>query len=359
LLQLKDEIYPGGDSDKHWPTLCLNTLRWAKRQGAVCGPAHSGWGLEVDTDELPNYVLPPYSGIGANEYIVDVTHKVPGPDGAPVPAVDFMSMVDTPSVWELNMWYQTLNVGFRTRISGETDFPCIYGERVGLGRSYVKLNGKLTYADWCEGIRRGCNYVSDGRSHLIDFKLNDVAMGENGSELKLAQPGIVRATVKAAALLDEKPRPEMRRRRYKDKPYWDIERARIGESREVPVELIVNGYPVARQVILADGKLRDISFETRIEKSSWVAVRILPSSHANPIFALVDDKPIRASERSAQWCLDGVEKCWAQKERFIKPDELTEAKEAYDHARAAYRELLTQCQAAGPDAHPGIKTASR
>src|SRR5204863_17943 len=88
------------------------------------------------------------------EYIVDVTHEVPGPDGKPVRAVDFMSTVDTPSVWELNIWYHTLNVGFRTRASGETDFPCIYGERVGLGRSYVKLDGKLNYADWCVGRRQ-------------------------------------------------------------------------------------------------------------------------------------------------------------------------------------------------------------
>ena len=62
-----------------------------------------------------------------------------------MPAVDFMSMVDTPYVWELNMWYHTLNCGYRTRISGETDFPCIYGERVGMGRSYVKLDGKLDF----------------------------------------------------------------------------------------------------------------------------------------------------------------------------------------------------------------------
>ena len=143
LLRLKEQIYPGGNSDDHWPTLGLNTLRWAKRQGAVCGPAHSGCGLEVNSSELPNYIVPPFNGIGANEYIVDVTHEVPGPDGKPVPAVDFISTVDTPYVWELNIWYHTLNVGFRTRISGETDFPCIYGERVGLGRSYVKLDGKL------------------------------------------------------------------------------------------------------------------------------------------------------------------------------------------------------------------------
>ena len=72
-----------------------------------------------------------------------------------MPAVDFISTVDTPYTWELNIWYHTLNAGFRTRISGETDFPCIYGEKVGLGRSYVKLDGKLDYDAWCEGIRQG------------------------------------------------------------------------------------------------------------------------------------------------------------------------------------------------------------
>jgi hypothetical protein len=348
LLRLKEEIYPGGDSDKHWPTLCLNTLRWAKKQGALCGPAHSGWGLEVDSAELPNYIVPPYSGIGANEYIVDVTHEVPGPDGKNVPAVDFMSMVDTPSVWELNMWYQTLNVGFHTRISGETDFPCIYGERVGLGRSYVKLDGPLTYADWCEGIRQGKNYVSDGRSHLMDFKINGTTMGEHGSELKLGEAGTIHASTRVAALLDEKPDSDLQHRPYSEKPYWSIERARIGSSRKVPVELIVNGYPVARQEVLADGAIRTVEFETKISRSSWVALRILPSSHTNPIFVMVGDKPIRASERSARWCLDGVDQCWSQKQRFIKADELADAKAAYDHARDTYRHLLEECKGADP-----------
>jgi hypothetical protein len=145
LLRLKEQIYPGGDSMDHWPTLCLNSLRWAKAQGSVAGPAHSGWGLAVETKELPNYIIPPFDGIGANEYIVDVTHLVKGPEGDDVPAVDFLATVDTPYVWELNIWYHTLNAGFRTRISGETDFPCIYGERVGLGRSYCKLDGALTF----------------------------------------------------------------------------------------------------------------------------------------------------------------------------------------------------------------------
>ena len=344
LLRLKEQIYPGGDSKHHWPTLCLNTLRWAKTQGALVGPAHSGWGLEVAGAALPNYEVPPFNGIGANEYIVDVTHQVPDPDGRLVPAVDFISTVDTPYAWELNIWYHTLNVGYRTRISGETDFPCIYGERVGLGRSYVKLEGQLNYEAWCEGIREGKNYVSDGLSHLMDFKVENRAMGELGSELKLDTGKEVSVKVRAAARLDEQINPSLRDRPYQQKPYWHVERARIGDTRTVPVELIVNGYPVARQDIVADGKLNDLEFNVPLQFSSWVAVRILPSAHTNPVFVVVDDKPIRASRRSAEWCLAGVNQCWKNKERFIAKNEMQEALSAYDHARQTYQKLIKECR---------------
>ena len=109
--------------------------------------------------------------------------------------------------------------------------------------------------------------------------------------------------------------------------------------------MIVNGYPVARKNLLADGKLRDVDFEAKIERSSWVAVRILPSSHSNPVFVLVDGKSIRASKRSAQWCLDGVEQCWSQKERTYKPAEMEDAKAAYAHARETYKKRLAECEA--------------
>jgi hypothetical protein len=81
LLRLKEQMYPGGDSSKHWPTLGLNTLKWAKKQGAVTGPAHSGSGLEVPGNELPNYNVPKFDGIGANEYIV----KCPMPTASSCP----------------------------------------------------------------------------------------------------------------------------------------------------------------------------------------------------------------------------------------------------------------------------------
>jgi hypothetical protein len=342
LLRLTDENYPGGTSTGQWPTLCLNTLRWAKKQGAITGTAHSGWGLQVEGNEIPNYHLPPYDGIGAEEFIVDVTHEVPGPDGKNTPAVDFLSLGDTPMVWELNMWYQILNVGFRTRASGETDFPCIFAERVGLGRSYVKLDGKLDFDTWCDGLRLGRSYISDGRSHLLEFKVNDTAVGEKDSELNLPQPGVVHVTARVAAMLDAVPHPELQELARDQKPYWNIERARLGKSRAVPLEVIVNGLAVTNIPVAADGALQDVAFDVRIERSSWVALRILGSSHSNPIWVLVEGRKFAPSRRSVDWCLRGVEQCWSQKQRFIQNSEMDDARQAYDHARAVYRGMLTE-----------------
>src|SRR5581483_8061532 len=214
-----------------WPSWDLPIFKWAKAQGGVVGFAHSGWGLGLGPiRELPTYTVPPFDGIGANEYIVDVTHD----------ACDFISTVDTPSVWELNIWYHTLNCGYRCRISGETDFPCIFGEKVGLGRSYVHLDGKLDFDAWVEGIKAGRCYVSDGKSHLMDFTVNGLGVGEKKSEVRLDEAGPVTLTARVAALLEPKPTPETERVRktpLNAKPYWDIERARVGNTRKVPVEV--------------------------------------------------------------------------------------------------------------------------
>jgi hypothetical protein len=333
LLRLKEDDYPGTSRIEEWPSWDLPVLKWGKSQGGVVGFSHSGWGLKTSTDAIPTYEVPPYDGIGANEFIVDVVHD----------AVDFISSVDTPAPWELNIWYHTLNCGYRARISGETDFPCIYGERVGLGRVYVKLDdGKLDFDRWCQGIKDGKSYVSDGRSHLIDFRVGHRAVGEAGSELKLPASSTVKVAAKVAAYLDPEPSAaasQLHKRPLEEKPYWDIERARIEKTRKVPVELVVNGYPVARREITADGSVQDVTFDLLVKQSSWVAIRILPSSHTNPVFVLIGEKPIRSSRKSADWCLKSVDRCWSQKERAIRDSEKEEARKAYDAARQAYRKI--------------------
>jgi hypothetical protein len=338
LLRLKEDDYPGTTRIEEWPSWDLPVLKWGKSQGGVVGFSHSGWGLLTRDMSLPNFEIPPFNGIGANEYIVDVTHD----------AVDFISTVDTPAPSELNIWYHTLNCGYRTRISGETDFPCIYGERVGLGRSYVKLaDGVLDFDRWTQGIKDGRCYVSDGRSHLVDFRVDDVAVGE-GTDRKLAAAGPVKIHARVAAYLDPEPSPESRAIRSRplfEKPYWSIERARLGDSRKVPLEVIVNGRPVARREIEADGKFQDIEIEVPIEQSSWVALRIYLSTHTNPVFVTVADRPIRASKKSADWCLKSVDQCWSQKQKLTRPSERDAALKAYEQAREAYRKILAESTA--------------
>ena len=330
LLGLKEQDYPGTQRIEDWPTWGLPIMKWAKGQGAVTGYAHSGWGLQVQDTKMPTKELPPFDGIGANEFVVTVTKGL----------TDFISTVDTPYTWELNIWYHTLNAGYKARISGETDFPCIYGEKVGLGRSYVR-QPKLDYTDWVHGIRDGRNYVSDGKSHLLDFKVNNVEMGTGDSTLKMAAPGFVKVTAKVAALLGEKPDDVIRNRRVDQKPYWELERARMGNTRKVPLELLVNGNVVATQEVVADGAMRDVAFDVKIEKSAWVALRILPSSHTNPVWVTVADKPIRVKD-SIEWCLAAVEKCFNQKIGRIRLTEQGEMKTAYDEAKAVYQGLLKE-----------------
>ena len=87
LFRLKEDDYPGTTRIEEWPSWDLPVLKWGKSQGGVVGFSHSGWGLKTSDDKLPTYDVPPFDGIGANEYIVDVVHD----------AVDFISTVDTPA----------------------------------------------------------------------------------------------------------------------------------------------------------------------------------------------------------------------------------------------------------------------
>ena len=330
LLNLKQQDYPGAKKIEDWPTWDMPIFKWAKSQGAVVGFAHSGWGLQVSGKELPSYEMPGFDGIGANEYIVDVTH----PD-----TVDFISAVDTPYVWELNIWYHALNVGYRTRIAGETDFPCIYDGKVGLGRTYSKIDGPMSYLAWLKGLQSGYSYVSDGKTHLMNFSVNAAGAG---SEIRSPGPLTATVTLSAAAYLPEVPNESIRKLPYDQKPYWDVERARIGDTREVPVEIVVNGKAVARQSLVADGKIRQLKFEVPVTESSWITARTLPAAHTNPVFVLVGGKPVRASRASAEWCLNAVNQCWTQKAPRIAASELAEARKAYDHAREVYRQLIRE-----------------
>lgn len=334
LLGLNEDDYPGTTLIDDWPTWNLPILTWAKNQGGITGYAHSGWGLDPikATELLPNYVLPRMDDIGANEYIVTVTEGV----------VDFYSVGDTPFPWELNMWYHTLNSGFRPRLSGETDFPCIYDERVGDARSYIKIDGELTYDKYMDGILEGNGYVSDGRSHVIDFKINGNDLGNSDSEIHLSKIDDLTISAKVSAMLPKEQSQigaSISTSNYSTKPYWHLERARMEKTRNIAVELVVNGIAVEQQTITANGQWTDLQFNTKLEQSSWVALRIYQALHTNPFFILIDDKPIRV-KKSAEWCRASVDQCWNMKKDQISPEEFQDAEQAFDRARKVYDKII-------------------
>jgi hypothetical protein len=407
LLGLKDQTYPGSNgTTKGWPTWTTPVLRWARDQGAVTGYAHSASGLAVDpeaatrrllersdadkdgalerreagiddvllpeefaaidadkdgaltaaeleashqraAERLPNLAIPEMSGVGAQEIFVTVAEGL----------CDFISAMDTPRIAEWNCWYHLLNCGFPLKVSGETDFPCMSGTRVGQGRVYVQL-GKVDAIDfgaWCRGLAAGRSYVSDGYAHPLAFTVDGQPAG---SRLERDGPGPVTVTVRArVALASQTPRrvtygglvppgglrfvgdtvnlhaPDRRE---------ELAAATIPAGLPRLVEVVVNGRAVATSSISADDAPHDQTFEVPIERSSWVALRQFPQMHTNPVEVIVAGRPIRASRRSALWCVGAIEQLWRVRGRFIAPAEREAARAAFDRAIAQYRRIAAE-----------------
>ena len=404
LLDLKDQTYPGseGTKTKGWPTWTTPVMTWAKAQGAVTGYAHSASGLEIDAlaatrrlfarfdanhdallvraecaqallplpfetidrdgdgalseselvaahdraaEQLPNLAVPQMNGVGAMEICVSVASGV----------CDFISAMDTPRIAEWNMWYHLLNCGFPLKVSGETDFPCMSGERVGQGRAYVQLGSvkQIDFGSWCDGLAKGRSYVSDGFAHALAFRVNDTAPGFD--DLHLAAPGNVRIRAKIA-FAPELPRavahgmivPLEGKRLVGDTVTLHGPRTDeiIGGGRRL-VEIVVNGKAVARREVLADGQAHDWDLEIEIDQSSWVALRHFPQLHTNPVNVLVGGKPIRASRADAIWCIETIEQLWRTRERTIAAFERDEARKTFDEAIRKFRRIANE---ASPDA---------
>jgi hypothetical protein len=377
LLNLRDQTYPGseGTSSKGWPTWTTPLMRWAKAQGAVTGYAHSASGLGVDpqaaakrllaeldankdgrmdseeaakgllpddfvaldangdsfltedelrrgiarvANHLPNLAIPEMNGIGAQEICVTTAQGL----------CDFISAMDTARVPEWNCWYHIMNCGFPLKASGETDFPCISGSRVGQGRVYVQL-GKIDHVDfgaWCEGVAKGRSYVSDGYAHALEFTINGQAPGPDAVQLEKPGKVSVKAKVAFASAM----------------PLGTSNGGSVPTNKQRRVELVVNGVAVASRDVPADDQPHALTFEVDIPRSSWVALRHFPQMHTNPVNVLVGGQPIRASRKSALWCIGTIEQLWRVRAKDITPPERGEAEQTFQKAIAKYRQIAAE-----------------
>jgi hypothetical protein len=240
---------------------------------------------------------------------------------------DFISAMDTARVPEWNCWYHIMNCGFPLKASGETDFPCITGSRVGKGRVYVQMGKieRIDFAKWCEGIAKGRSYVSDGYAHALDFRVNGSACGDT---VNLEKSGKVQVTAKVAFASEI--------------PLGTSDGASPPQGRRRLIELIINGKVAATKEVAADDKIHDIDFEVSIDRSSWVALRHFPQMHTNPVNVLVGGKPIRASKQSAQWCLGVIDQLWRVRGPDLPANERAEARIVFDKAIEMYKQILKE-----------------
>jgi len=398
LLNLKDQIFPGADGIKGWPTWTTPVLRWAKAQGAYTGYAHSGSGLQVDAaaaarrllleldanhdgrldpdeasrglmpegfpaidtdrdgalneaeltksvdrvaDELPNLAIPELNSVGAQEIFVTTALGV----------CDFISAMDTARLLEWNCWYHLLNCGFRLKAAGETDFPCMSGTRVGQGRSYVQLGkvDRIDFKAWCEGLVHGRSYVSDGYAHALEFTVDGRSAGD---EIRLSQPQTLKLRTKVA-FSSQTPlevayggaSPLGGKRLIGDTV--NFHEARSSDSAALDprlrlVEVVVNGQSIASKKVPADDQSHELEFLVRIDRSSWIAVRHFPQMHTNPVNVLIGDKPIRASRQSALWCIGSIEQLWQVRNEKISLQEREEARRTFSKAIDRYREIASE-----------------
>ena len=399
LLNLKDQTYPGSDGtkEKGWPTWTTPVMRWTKEQGGYTGFAHSGSGLRINVeatakrmldlydedgddlmsetessrvvlpfafetmdkdgdrflsgsewtssidraaDQLPNFVIPEMNGVGAMEICVSVAEGV----------CDFISAMDTARIPEWNIWYHILNCGFPLKVSGETDFPCMSGGRVGQGRVYVQLGkrSELDFSEWCRGLAEGRSYVSDGFAHALEFTVEGVSPGFG--DVSLREPGSVSIDAKvvfapetplsvAQGNLDHASGKRILGDTvtFHGPPPSEVE---LGGTRKV--ELVVNGEVVASEVVPADGEIHELKFDAQIDRSSWVALRHFPQMHTNPVDVIVGEEPIRPSRKSALWCIETIRQLWRARERKIADHEKSAARAAFDRAIGVYQKIASE-----------------
>ncbi|WP_417376539.1 CehA/McbA family metallohydrolase [Gimesia maris] len=390
LLNLQNQTYPGTlGTTTGWPSWTVPVLRWCKEQGGVTGFPHSALrvnpplaaqrlireldqdksktlnpveaaagllpaafpvidadgnrqltldeltrALEQAADQLPNLAVPEMNGGGAMEICVSTAEGV----------CDFISAMDTERIPEWNTWYHILNCGFPLKVSGETDFPCMSSRRVGQGRVYVQLGqqSEVDFTQWCQGIRQGRSYVSDGYAHALEFLVNDVAPGFE--DIQLEQPGKVKITAKVA-FAPETPRavayglldpPEGRRAAGDTRVLHAPRNSEYVTAGKRLVEIVVNGNVVGQQTVPADGKIHSLQFDVPVEKSSWIALRQFPQLHTNPVNVIVADQPIRASRESALWCAETIKLLWKNRHLKIAESERKTAGQTYQRAIQTY-----------------------
>jgi hypothetical protein len=307
------------------PSHALPVLEWIRSQGGVSGLRHAISRPMPSGTQLPSMQSSRDDSGAEGDFLVGVAHG----------AVDLLLVGGGDFASELNPWYHSLNAGFRTQIHRPT--ACdekAAGSVESSAREDKKAPGRID--------RLQIPYVSDGNSELTEFKVNGFEPDRTvGAEVKLAAGGIVKVTATMLAHLS--PDSEQPATRALSQPTaWNIKNARIGMTDTVAVELLANGKVVGSLPIKANGSDQTVSFDVPIESSSWLAIRMMGAGHSNPVYVIVDSKPIRASRSSVEWSMRTVLRDFEAKSNAWSTRDAPQARAAYEFAYSTYAKIMSE-----------------
>jgi len=229
---------------------------WAHAQGALVGMAHAQMWPEQGFPSPPGgccmpWELPVHAARGRLDFLA-----VEKPGAFPVDGGAF------------RLWKSLLNAGYRVPLAAGSDYTCLnhaFGPRT--PHTDVLLEGAVSYAGFLESLRLGRSTVSLGRGRSLDLRVGSARMG-------------------------------------------DVVALRAGQVLEVAVETRFDGSEQVEVLVngRVEGSFRAASghqvgrVSLRPTSSAWIAARSRSVS-TSAIYALVDDREIRASAEDACYLL--------------------------------------------------------
>ncbi|MCH8275581.1 MAG: CehA/McbA family metallohydrolase [Armatimonadetes bacterium] len=241
-----------------------------------------------------------------------------------VDSIDLMTMGDAfngifGQLGPADTWYRFLNLGFRVPATAGTD-KMQNTQVLGSVRTYVKMDGPLSYQGWIDGIRAGRTFTTTGP--MIKFSVDGAGIGDT---ITASPDQMVTVAVEVSS--------------------------RIPMER---IEIVLGGEIVATKENPSGA--RDLSFtvEVPIDGSTWIAARTSSSehlpfnqnipifAHTSPIYIDVAGRPIGSPEAAAYFaeqCEDAIE--WAKtKAKVLDESQREEMIALYEKARQIYLDMV-------------------
>ncbi len=308
LLNLKNFVFPqfngmeGTALSAHYPPNS-HVLDAVHTQGGIGGYVHP-YGGEPSLREYR----------GAREFPVNVALR----------NVDYFDLM---SIWSdefagEQVWYRTLNLGFRVPASSGSDAMTDYWRHPAIGsvRVYVKTGSSLDYDNWIEAFTKGRSFVTSGPLLLLS-----VNGSEPGDEITLSaeEPSRIRVNAEATSILPMQ-----------------------------TLDIIQNGKVV--HTVTLDNQLEaKVSIDLSADQTGWIAARVTGPehqhllmdsyvyAHTNPVYLVKPGQPARSPDDARyflKW-IDTVIDMIRETDRFDTPAQREEVLQVWQKARSVYASL--------------------